>query len=95
MLLKLEELQEVQISDHLSPKPGDEQKILSSEEQTAALELLKSPDLLSRILEDFNAAGVVGEETNKLAGYLACVSRKLEKPLAVMVQSTSAAGKAR
>jgi DNA primase catalytic core len=93
VLLKLEELQEVQISDHLNPKPGDEQKILSNEEQAAALELLKSPDLLNRILEDFNAAGVVGEETNKLAGYLACVSRKLEKPLAVMVQSTSAAGK--
>jgi len=93
VLLKLEELQEVQISDHLNTKPGDEQKILSNEEQATALELLKSPDLLNRILEDFNAAGVVGEETNKLAGYLACVSRKLEKPLAVMVQSTSAAGK--
>ncbi len=26
-------------------------------------------------------------------GYLACVSRKLDKPLAVIIQSTSAAGK--
>ena len=38
-------------------------------------------------------AGVVGEDTNKLVGYLACVSRKLDKPLAVMIQSSSAAGK--
>jgi hypothetical protein len=36
---------------------------------------------------------VVGEETNKLVGYLAAVSRKLEAPLAVVIQSSSAAGK--
>ncbi len=35
----------------------------------------------------------MGEETNKLIGYLAATSRKLESPLAVMVQSSSAAGK--
>jgi DNA primase len=93
VLLKLEALQEEQINDHLKPKPEHEGKQLTNEEHAAALDLLKSPDLLNRILNDFAAAGVVGEETNKLAGYLACVSRKLEKPLAVMVQSTSAAGK--
>ena len=36
---------------------------------------------------------MVGEETNKLVGYLAAVSRKLDAPLAVIVQSSSAAGK--
>ena len=36
---------------------------------------------------------MVGETTNKLVGFLAAVSRKLDKPLAVMVQSSSAAGK--
>ena len=54
---------------------------------------LKSPDLLGQILEDFDACGIVGEATNKLTGYLACVSRKLDRPLAVIIQSTSAAGK--
>ena len=38
-------------------------------------------------------AGVVGEQANCLVGYLAAVSRKLDRPLAVIVQSTSAAGK--
>ena len=91
VLLKLEELQEKQIKGALEP---EEKKVsLSDEEQSAALELLKDPSLLSRILEDFNRAGVVGEETNKLVGYLAGVSRKLDKPLAVIIQSTSAAGK--
>ena len=56
--------------------------------------LLKDPKLLDRILEDFSRCGVVGEETNKLTGYLAAVSRKLERPLAVILQSSSgAAGK--
>ncbi|MFC1757912.1 DNA primase, partial [Planctomycetota bacterium] len=36
---------------------------------------------------------VHGEETNKLTGYLAAVSRKLDKPLAVVIQSSSSAGK--
>jgi hypothetical protein len=35
----------------------------------------------------------VGEETNALLGYLAAVSRKLDDPLAIVIQSSSAAGK--
>ena len=59
----------------------------------AALELLQHPRLLDVIVDDFERCGVVGEETNKLVGYLAAVSRKLEEPLAVLIQSSSAAGK--
>jgi DNA primase catalytic core len=66
---------------------------IDSAAKEAALSLLRSGDLLNRILSDFALAGVVGEEANKLTGYLACVSRKLDKPLAVMIQSSSAAGK--
>jgi len=91
VLLKLEELQEKQINDTLAPK--ESKPVLSDEEQQAALGLLRDPSLLRRILEDFARAGVVGEETNKLVGYLAGVSRKLDKPLAVIIQSSSAAGK--
>ena len=36
---------------------------------------------------------MVGEQNNCLIGYLAAVSRKLDRPLALIVQSTSAAGK--
>ena len=35
----------------------------------------------------------VGEDVNKLVGYLAVISRKLDAPLAITIQSTSAAGK--
>ena len=36
---------------------------------------------------------MVGEDTNKLVVYLAAISRKLQDPLAVLIQSSSAAGK--
>lgn len=68
-------------------------QLLSNEDREAALNLLRDENLPQRILADFNLAGVVGEETNKLVGYLAGVSRKLDRPLAVVIQSSSAAGK--
>jgi hypothetical protein len=66
---------------------------LSAAEEAAALELLRDPDLAERIVADVERVGVVGEATNVLVAYLAAVSRKLDTPLAVLVQSTSAAGK--
>ena len=91
VLLALEEVQEKRIREELEPQ--QEEIVIAEPERAAALELLKSTDLLARILEDFNACGIVGEATNKLTGYLAAVSRKLDRPLAVIIQSTSAAGK--
>jgi len=91
VLLKLEALQEANIKKTLEPKASI--VTLDDAERDQALALLKSPNLLQQILEGFTTAGVVGEETNKLVGYLATVSRKLDKPLAIIIQSTSAAGK--
>jgi hypothetical protein len=45
------------------------------------------------VLSDFDACGLTGERGNKLVGYLAVSSRKLDKPLGVVIQSSSAAGK--
>ena len=93
ILLELERRQEDAIETALRPKT--EEVTMTSEEREAALALLRDPFLVRRILEDFEACGVVGEETNKLVGYLAAVSRKLEEPLAIVIQSSSAAGKSR
>ncbi len=90
VLLKLEELQAQRLE---AEQETDTNIPLSEQEQQEALALLRDPDVLNRILLDFERCGVVGEETNKLVGYLAAGSRKLERPLAVMIQSTSAAGK--
>jgi DNA primase len=91
VLLKLEELQDEQIKQTLAPK--EEAVTISDEDRAQAMELLRDPRLLDRIVEDFALCGVVGEETNKLVGYLGVVSRQLESPLAIIVQSSSAAGK--
>ena len=91
VLRKLESLQERAIEQTLAPQ--DPVLAIPQEEAQAALALLKAPNLLDHILADFTRCGVVGEETNKLIGYLAATSRKLEAPLAVMVRSSSAAGK--
>ncbi|WP_299146765.1 CHC2 zinc finger domain-containing protein [uncultured Tateyamaria sp.] len=55
--------------------------------------LLHDPKLVDAITTDFAKLGVVGEDSNLLTAYLAATSRKLSKPLAVMIQSSSAAGK--
>jgi DNA primase catalytic core len=91
LLLALESLQEERIREAMEPAATVPE--MAANEKDEALALLKSPDLLERILEDFDACGIVGEATNKLTGYLACVSRQLNRPLAVIIQSTSAAGK--
>jgi DNA primase catalytic core len=91
VFLKLEQLQSDQI--HKALEPVKPEARMSGEEREEALQWLKEPRLLERILEDFEKCGLVGEETNKLVAYLATVSRHLESPLAVVVQSSSAAGK--
>lgn len=88
VLLKLEQLQDELITKAAETK--EEAQAMTPEEREAALNLLRDPELLDRIVGDFE---IVGEATNKLVGYLAVVSRLLDQPLAVIVQSSSAAGK--
>jgi DNA primase len=90
VLLALEQLQDENIARVLALEP---QPTMNDAERDAALALLRSPDLIERILADFAACGLVGEETNKLVGYLAATSRMLDRPLGVVIQSSSAAGK--
>ena len=87
----LGELQREQMKKLLEAPPNE--ALMTAEEQAAAMELLRDPRLLDRVLEDFERCGAVGEETNKKVSYLAAVSRMLAKPLAIVVQSSSSAGK--
>jgi len=74
---------------------SEQKQEMSEAEKNEAMEFLKSPDLFNQILKDFEDLGYVGEETNKLVGYFASVSRKLDDPLAIMIMSRSAAGKSK
>lgn len=66
---------------------------LTPEEREAALAWLRGPNLIDRLREAFHLSGIIGEDNNTLVAYLAGVSRKLERPLAIIIQSASAAGK--
>ncbi len=92
VLLKLEGLQDELMAQARKPATPAA-PILSADEEEKALQLLRAPDLMQRIVDDLHALGVVGEDMNLMAAYLAAVSRKLDAPLAVLIQSTSAAGK--
>ena len=93
LMLALEPLQEAAIRGALQPDTATAAPALSEAQEAAGLALLRDPLLAERIVNDVEAIGVVGEGTNALVGYLACVSRLLAKPLAILIQSTSAAGK--
>ncbi len=91
VLLTCEEHAERAVREAQAPREPEVQ--LSEPERERALGLLNDPGLVERIVADFERVGMVGEKDNCLIGYLAAVSRKLDRPLAVIVQSTSAAGK--
>lgn len=91
ILLELESVRRRQIEEAAAPK--EKPIAISETDREKALALLKDPNLVSRILGDIGRCGLVGEETNKLMAYLAATSRKLDEPLAIIIQSSSAAGK--
>ncbi|MCP4720051.1 MAG: hypothetical protein GY860_11390, partial [Desulfobacteraceae bacterium] len=65
----------------------------TKEETKYAMTFLKNPDLMEELLSDLATMGVIGEEINKTVCYLATTSRKLAKPISVLIQSRSSAGK--
>jgi DNA primase len=90
VLLALEGVQEELLA---ATAPASSSPAISAADEAAALAWLRAPDLLARIAADIAATGVIGEAENALVTYLAALSRKLDRPLAVLIQSTSAAGK--
>ena len=91
LLLQLEDLRNRQIEASKSQESNT--PTLSESEQEQAIEWLRDPNLCDRIVSDLEQCGMVGEAFNKLAAYLAVVSRKLAQPLAILIQSSSSAGK--
>src|SRR5487761_2775205 len=66
---------------------------LNAADRQAALAWLNDPALFQRLGQDLSTLGVVGESTNLLVCYLATISRKGDRPLGIIVQSSSAGGK--
>jgi DNA primase len=92
LLLQLEILQDERLRKAREPAAPAEAQI-GEDDRAAALALLQAPDLMARISADLDTVGIIGEGINKLVGYLAATSRKLAQPLAIVIRSSSAAGK--
>jgi DNA primase catalytic core len=91
LLLKLEQVIEDRAKTAESPVTAP--AAMTAAQTQEALAFLRDDNLIERIMTDVERVGLVGEPSNALVAYLACISRKLSAPLAVLIQSTSAAGK--
>jgi DNA primase len=87
----LEAVQEQRIAEAREPKVKHVK--LTEKETEEALAFWKSAGLFTRIADDYTKCGLVGELTNKIATYIGSTSRLLDRPLAIIIQSSSAAGK--
>src|SRR3990167_3412317 len=86
-------IEKIEVFEKLKTTKNAKEITLSSEEREEALSFLENPALFDEILSDLEQLGCTGEETNKLTAYLVAVSRKMEEPLSLLIQSRSAAGK--
>lgn len=89
VLLKLEELQEARLRAQVAPEAPP----MAAELRAKAEAFLRDANLWELIAEHAALCGIAGERGNVLLGYLGAVSRLLDRPLAIIVQSSSAAGK--
>jgi predicted transcriptional regulator len=68
-------------------------KILTEAERNAAIEFLRSKNLLQVTNEMIGRSGIVGEELNRLIMWLIYTSRKTAKPLHIISMGSSGTGK--
>lgn len=76
-----------------APKDGGDTSSLTVQEKKEAFKLLKSKNLLYQIGKDIQRAGVAGEKRNGLIVYLCVSSRKLKRPISLLIKGESSAGK--
>jgi hypothetical protein len=59
----------------------------------AALELLRDPKFLFRVVQQIGTEGVVGESQNRLMLFLACLTSALKNVVSILVKGASSTGK--
>jgi DNA primase catalytic core len=91
VLQKLEELQEARLKAEAAPKKTEADIPAALLEKAHAF--TRAPNLWDLIPEHAALCGIAGERGNVRLGYLGAVSRLLDRPLMIIIQSSSAAGK--
>jgi len=79
--------------DSDQPIPDSRRIVVPEMYEAAALTMLRRPNLLTRIAEDIETVGVTGERMLAMVVYLIGTSRLARRPLAGIVQGSSASGK--
>jgi hypothetical protein len=74
-------------------KSANNKPTLSKEEEQAAIQFLKTDNLLQLTNNQIGQSGVIGEETNRLIMYLVFTSRKTARPLHIISFGSSGVGK--
>jgi hypothetical protein len=72
----------------MKSKKKHEKKILS-----AALGLIRDPRFLWRVVQKIGEMGIVGEQKNGLALYLAALTKDFDKPVSILEKGESSTGK--
>ena len=84
--------------DELRSQAGRDEKQgieVNGRDRTRCLAFLKSPDLLIRINELIERAGIVGEQNNRLLLFVVASSYAMPQPLNALIQGASGSGKTR
>lgn len=90
------DLKQIELSNKNKEVPNDIDhcnEVFSEEEHQKAQQLLNSTDILERMLETTNRAGVVGEEINRKALFLATISRLKSDSISIIYKGQSSSGK--
>jgi len=89
----LQECERFKPRDPAAAQGRPAESFMSAKQKAEAEAFGRAPDLAAQVLADFEACGLVGEQANKLLGYLAMSSRKMPAPLSMLILSSSGAGK--
>jgi DNA primase len=73
--------------------PATAPRVLTPNEQAAALERLKSPQLMAWTMQRYQDSGIVGEAVNAMILHQVMVSRLQDDPVSVICLSASGSGK--
>jgi hypothetical protein len=87
----VDEIERTQIKE--DPDETKKPYEMRDDERNEAIRSLKNPAFIKEIIDDLGRIGCVGEDINKLLGYMVTVSRRLEWPLSLIIVSQSGAGK--
>ena len=95
LCLMIRKLEAMRAARRVQAGASDGRYVMTPDEEAEAVEFLKKPDLLDRVVRDLEIMGYVGEDANKKIAYLITVSRKLDNPLCGVIMSRAGTGKSR